>query len=71
MASASAMVEACVTQCVSDALANSDLATGLYRPQIEKFVISTMTSLSVNSSISGADQTVLKAQIAIAAGDPQ
>ena len=69
MASASPMVAACIAQAQSDALIQTDVAFNMYVPQLETIVKSALTSLSTSALISGADQTVIKAQLALAAGD--
>ena len=69
MASASPLVAACITQIQSDALANSDIANSLYIPQMEAIIKSTLTAVAASNLISGADQTIIKAQLALTAAD--
>ena len=65
------MITACIAQAQADGLANTDVAFNMYVPQLEHIIVSTLKALSVSSLISGADQTILLAQIALAAADPQ
>jgi len=69
MASLSPMVQACIVQAQADGISNSAVAGGLYVPQLEAVIKSTLTALTVSALISGADQAVIKAQLALAAGD--
>lgn len=69
MASASPMINRILTKVQLDGVASSDAAANMYIPALEAIVKSTLTELSTDPLISGADQTVFLQQLALSATD--
>ncbi len=60
-----------LTKVQLDGVANGDEVANSYIPALEQIIKSTLTELSTDPLISGADQTVFTQQLALAAGDSQ
>jgi hypothetical protein len=71
MTSASPLVQACIVQAQADALASSDIAVGLYLPQLEAIIESTLKAVAASALISGTGQTTVTNQLALAAADSE
>jgi hypothetical protein len=68
MASGSPLVQACIVQIQADGQ-SGDIGNGLYLPQLETIIKSTLKAVAASALMTGADQAVVTAQLALAATD--